>query len=502
MKLRSLQAAGLALVGLFGSIASLQCQTVKTFEGIHASQVSNPKNDIDPNGAIGTKQYLEWTNVYMQAYDKTTFAPLWSSPKAGTWPWTSNGQQGCNSISGDGVVIFDRLAQRWVVGGHNFPSNGAYSYCIAVSNTDDLSSATLRWYSYIFDLSSILGKGAQAYFPDWPKLGTWTDGYYLAFDLLDTNNHYQPVGAAVCALDRANMLLHGTARKMQCFTDPQNPPTSGRYLSHSFIPADFEGTNLPPAGEHEFLVSIQNPPTDGVTTTSGAINLWEVALNWTAPATSTFTNTTLHVPLYTPGCYNLTTVGNTWCVPEPLAASSGTGHHKIDSVGDRLMPRLAYRNFGSYESFLFSHTIRTGTGTNLQTGIRWYELRGNGVPTVYQSGIIKPDTSIYRFMPSIAQDKNGNAAVGYSTSNASLHPGIRASYWNLPLSTASTEITLFNGTADQGNSYLYGDYTSMTVDPVDNCTFWYVNEYFTTTQTTTNFTWNTRISNFKAPGCQ
>lgn len=501
MKLSRLQAAGLALVGLLSLSAPLPAQTVKTFEGIHASQVAVPKNDIDPNGAVGTKQYLEWINVYLQAYDKTTLAALWSSPKPGSMPWTSNGQQGCNSISGDGVVIFDRLAQRWVVGGHTFPTNGAYSYCIAVSSTDDLSSPSLHWYSYIFNLSSVLGKGANAYFPDWPKLGTWTDAYYLTFDLLDTNDHYQPVGAAACALDRANMLLNRTPRAMQCFTDPPDPPSSGRYLSHSLIPADVDSSTAPPAGEPEFLVSIQNPPDDGVTSTSGAINLWEFALNWSTPANSTLTNNTLHVAAYEPGCYDLASIGNTWCVPEPLAGSSGTGHHKIDSVGDRLMPRLAYRNFGSYESFLFSHTIRTGTGTNQQTGIRWYELRGSGVPTLYQSGTIKPDTSTFRFMPSISQDKNGNAAVGYSFSSATLHPGIRASYWNLPLSTAPTEITLYNGTADQGDSYLYGDYTSMTVDPVDNCTFWYVNEYFTTTQTTTHFTWNTRISNFKAPGC-
>jgi len=147
-----------------------------------------------------------------------------------------------------------------------------------------------------------------------------------------------------------------------------------------------------------------------------------------------------------------------------------------------------------------SHTIRTGTGANTQTGIRWYELRGNGVPTLYQSNTIKIDTSTFRFMPSIAQDKVGNAAVGYSFSSATLHPGIRAAWWNLPLSTAPTELTLFNGTADQGDSTQYGDYTSMTVDPADDCTFWYVNQYFTTNQTTT-LNWLTRISHFKAPGC-
>ena len=165
------------------------------------------------------------------------------------------------------------------------------------------------------------------------------------------------------------------------------------------------------------------------------------------------------------------------------------------------MPRMTYRNFGTYESFLVSHTVRTGTNaTNQQTGIRSYELRGSGVPTLFQSSTIKIDTSTFRFMPSIAQDKNGNAAVGYSISSATLHPSIAASWWNLPRSSASTEFFLFKGTGDQGNAVQYGDYTSMTVDPADDCTFWYVNEYFVTNQTTP-FNWHTRISNFAIPGC-
>jgi hypothetical protein len=481
----------------------LHSQTVKSFEGIHASQLAHPENDIDPNGAIGTKQYLEWTNVYFQAYDKVTFAPVWSAPKGGATPFTQNGLSNCSSIAGDGVVIFDRLAQRWVIGGHTSPGNkGTYYYCIAVSSTDDLSSPSLAWYAYEFDLTPVVGSNAagQAYFPDWPKLGTWTDAYYLTFDLLDVNNHYMPVGAAACAIDRTMMLVHGKARTMQCFTDPANPPTQGRYLSHSMIPTDFEGATAPPAGHHEFLVSIQNPPMDSVSTTSSSINLWEFIVNWTNPPVSSFTGNTLHVASYTPGCYNLTNLGYTWCVPEPMLTPTGA-HHKIDSVGDRVMPRLAYHNFGTYQSWLFAHTVRTGTGTNQQTGIRWYELRGSGVPTVHQSNTIQFGTSTYRFMPSIAQDKDGNAAVGYSFSSTTLHPGISASWWNLPNSSTPTELTLFKGTADQGNSFQYGDYTSMTVDPVDNCTFWYVNEYFTANQVST-LNWITRISNFKAPGCE
>src|SRR5271168_1254321 len=171
----------LRLSGLVLLLASLgvHAQTVTSFEGIDASQVAKPNYDVDPNGAIGTKQYMEWTNVYYQAWNKTTFAPVWSKPQVGTTPFTTNGLANC-AISGDGLVVFDRLASRWVIAAHN-SGETTYYYCIAVSNTDDLTSPTLAWYTYAFALDSFLGTNSQGtvYFPDWPKLATWSDAYYL-----------------------------------------------------------------------------------------------------------------------------------------------------------------------------------------------------------------------------------------------------------------------------------------------------------------------------------
>lgn len=475
---------------------------VKTFEGIDAAKDPHPELNIDPNGAVGTKQYMEWTNIAYQAWDKTSFAPVWSTPQTGILPWQHAGLSNCN-ITGDGFVVFDRMASRWVFGGHNaYSATGNYNYCIAVSTSDDLTSAT--WYTYRFSIKAQLGTNAQGdtFFPDWPKLSTWIDAYYVAIDLLDPDNHYQPVGTLVCALDRTNMLFGGSPRPIQCFTDPPNPPSPGRYLSHSLVPADIDGTTPPPTGRDEFLVSLQNPPLDGVTVTSSALNLWDFHVDWDTPANSTFTNTTLHVPTYEPGCYDLASVGNTYCVQEPAVPASGTGHQHVDSVGDRLMPRFAYRNFGTYESFLMSHTIRVATNAgSTRTGVRWYELRGSGTPSLYQSGNINPDTALYRFVPSIAQDQTGNAALGYSVASATAHPGIRASWWNLNGTTAPKEFVLWNGAADEENANYWGSYTSMTVDPVDDCTFWYVDEYFASPQTGSSINWNTRISNFKLPTC-
>jgi hypothetical protein len=288
---------------------------------------------------------------------------------------------------------------------------------------------------------------------------------------------------------------------MQCFSDPNPIPKSGTlYLRHSLIPGDVEGTTAPPSGRDGFFVSIQNPPNDGKTTTSTTINLWDFHVDWVTPANSTFTNIPLTVAAYTPGCYDLSRVINTVCVPEPSTAQT---NNYIDSVGDRLMPRLAYRNFGSYESFLVSHAIQTGTNGSTQTGIRWYELRGNGsgAPSIYQSGTLAAGNGMYRFMPSIAQDHSGNAAAGFSISSTTSHPGIRAAHWNLNKAPSPKNLTLWNGKGDEENAGRWGDYTSMTVDPVDDCTFWYVNEYFAQNQVGSEINWNTRISNFKIAGC-
>jgi hypothetical protein len=495
------KSAILAVLGLVLPF-TVQAQTVTSFEGIDASSISGPGYDIDPNGAIGTKQYMEWVNTYYQAYDKTSFAPVWASPQAGDTPWRNNNMTNCYGAGGgDGIVNFDRMASRWIIARRAVPSTNVYYYCVAVSNTDDLSSSTLAWYTYQFSISPVLGVNSRGdvYWPDWPKFGTWSDGYYVSFVLQDVDHQYLNIGVVACVLDRTNMLNNATARAMQCFSDPSPIPLNGTlYLKHSLIPADVEGTTAPPAGRHEYFLSIQNPPNDEKTTTSTKLNLWNFHVNWTTPTKTTFVKSQLSVSTYEPGCYSLTQVADTFCVTEP--SSKTTGNY-VDSVGDRLMPRLSYRNFGSYESFLIGHTVQVGTGTNQQTGIRWYELRGAGNPTVFQTGTITNGATLYRFMPSLAEDKVGNAAAGYSVSSGSVEPGIRAAYWALNPKASPVEIAIENGIGDEQNSSHWGDYTSMTVDPTDGCTFWYVNQYYKVSEIGTAIDWDTRIANFKLSTC-
>ncbi len=468
---------------------------VPSFDGIDASQVRGAGFDVDPNGAVGTRQYLEWVNSAFQGYDKKTFAPVYPSPRSGDMPFLSSGLQNCAGNEGDGVVLFDHLASRWLLA-RRF-SKGSFRYCIAVSSTDDLSARKFTWHAYELSLDNLLGQNAKGHtlVPDYPKIATWSDGYYVTFNLTDPDRFYRDMAALVCVFDRANMLTGGAMRTPQCFHYPgtAGPPFRG----HTLLPADVDGLNSPPAGEPESFVSIENPESDEGSTT---LNFWSLHVDWTTPANSKFTGPTpLSVSAYIPGCFTRKNPVNTSCVPEP---SSPSTRMNLDSVGDRLMHRFAYRRFlgaSPRESYLVAHTIQIGKGEHSETGIRWYELGTGG--RLISSGTIDTRDANYRFMPSIAEDKAGNAAAGYSVSGPATHPSIRASYWQLP-SGSPTEFHILDGSADQQTSPHWGDYTSMTVDPSDDCTFWYVNEYYKKNQTGKNVNWRTRIARFKLPSCR
>jgi hypothetical protein len=492
---------GIAASALLFLVPFAGAQTVKSFEGIDASTPGSGATlrVVDPNGAVGTKQYLEWIDTAYQGFDKTTFAPVYSSLPAGDTPWVQAGESNCEGTAGNGIVIFDHLASRWVIGvRQGSTTNQTYYFCVAVSNASDMTSANFAWHAYTIPLNNLLGKNPQGvtYFPDYPKIATWADGYYITIDLEDPSNKYQEVGTLVCALDRTNMLNGATPRTPQCFRYPSSP--GPLFLGHSLYPADIEGKLAPPAGTAEYFVSIQNPQS---TNTSRLLNFWIFHVNWVKPSLTTFTGPKMvTVPAYIPGCYNVAAPTNTVCVPEPTTASTS---NYIDSVGDRLMHRFAYRRFAGstpYQTYLISHAIQVGSAALSQTGIRWYEFNAGG--GLLNSGNINPGDANYRFVPSIAQDSAGNLAVGYSVSGSAKHPSIAASYLNLRGGTSTpTEITLMNGTADEENAYHWGGYTGMTVDPVDDCTFWYVNEYYTVPQVGSIVTWQTRISNFKLPTC-
>src|SRR5213078_1193330 len=196
------------------------------------------------------------------------------------------------------------------------------------------------------------------------------------------------------------------------------------------------------------------------------------------------------VNAFSPAC------GGGACIPQP-----GT-REALDSLGDRLMYRLAYRNRGGVETLVVSHSVKvSGSKRSEVDGVRWYELRNpNGAPTVAQQATFSPDATS-RWMPSAAMDKAGNIAVGYSASSSTVHPAVRYAVRLAadPLNTLEAETSLIEGAGSQlTNLNRWGDYSAMTVDPVDDCTFWYTSEYQKANGT---FNWSTRITSFKLPTC-
>lgn len=415
----------------------------------------------DTNGAVGATQYVQWVNVDFAVFDKTTGTIVSGFPKAGNSLWAGFGG-GCETNNdGDPIVQYDKLANRWIMTQFSV-STTPYLQCVAVSTTSD---ATGSYNRYAFNYGN-------TQFPDYPKLGVWPDGYYISYNIFNNGSTF--AGAKVCAFDR-NAMLTGAAATQQCFQ-----------LSTSYgglLPSDLDGTTPPPAGSPNFFMNFG----------ANSLNLWKFHVDWATPANSTFAGpTNIPVASFSPACS-----GGGTCIPQPNTSN------KLDSLADRLMYRLAYRNRAGTESLVVNHSVAVGSRRNSVTSVRWYEIRNpNGTPTVFQQGTLGTSDGIHRWMGSIAMDKQGNIALGYSASSSSVRPSIRytGQLATDALNTMQAENSIIAGVGSQtGNLHRWGDYSAMTVDPVDDCTFWYTNEYL---KSSGSFNWSTRIASFKFPGCQ
>ena len=407
----------------------------------------------DTNGAVGATQYVQWVNESFAVFDKATGQLLYG-PAAGNTLWSGFGG-GCQTNNdGDPIAQYDKAANRWVMAQFSV-STTPYLLCVAVSATSD---ATGSWYRYSF---------SQPNFPDYPKVGVWPDGYYVSYNMFQGNTF---AGGRSCAMDRSKM-LSGLAASQICFQ-----------LSTAYgglLPSDLDGSTQPPAGAPNYYVAFG----------SNSLQVWKFHADFTTPSNSTFpaNPATLTVASFSEAC------GGGTCIPQ------GGVNQKLDSLGDRLMYRLAYRNFGDHQAMVVNHSVTAGTSV----GVRWYELRidNSGTVSVYQQGTYAPDAN-YRWMGSIAMDQSGNMALGYSISSGSMYPSIRYT-GRVPTDTLGTmeaENSIFAGSGSQSGFNLnrWGDYSAISVDPVDDCTFWYTNEY---EKATGAFNWSTRIASFKFPSC-
>ncbi len=415
----------------------------------------------DTNGAVGANHYVQVVNGGVAIWNKN--GTVAQAAKLLNVLWAgyvgTNAGNGCAANNdGDPVVVYDQLADRWFLTQFSLPNaNSAPNFqCVAVSKTGDPTGA----YSlYDFQYAGL---------NDYGKFGIWPDGYYATYNIFSGNSF---VGADLCVFDRVSMLA-GKPAKQQCF---QQTTAIGGVL-----PISLDGPIPPPRGEPGFFASIGN-------TADNSLDLWKLQVDWTTPANTKLTGpTTLPVAAFTQACN-----GGGDCVP-------AAGGHVLSSLADRLMFRFAYRNFGTHEAVFLNHSVTAGA----TTGVRWYELRApNATPTIFQQGTYAPADGKARWMASLAQDQAQDLAMGFSISSATTNPSI-AWTGQFPTDPVGTmpqgETVIDNGTATENGASRWGDYSNMTVDPADDCTFWYTTEFYKTAGTST---WDTQIASVKFPRC-
>lgn len=454
------------------------------FEGIsNADNVTiyGPPPVLPPDtiGDVGRNHYVQAVNVLLEIFDKSG-ATLWGPVPIKTL--FSGFTDPCQSSEdGDPVVLYDHLADRWLISQLGAAFTGPpFHQCIAISQTDDPIGA---YYRYDFQMP-------DDKFNDYPKFGVWPDAYYMSDNQFNSAGT-SFLGVGVFAFERDKMLTGAPASYIyfDLGSEPSClPPES---ICYSMLPADLDGP-APAAGTPNYFAyftasEFGDPQGDG-------LRIFDFHVDFTTPGSSTFTEhsgsplaTASFDPVLCPAFYE--------CIPQ-----KGT-NVKLDSLADRLMFRLQYRNFGTHESLVTNHTVDAGSG---HAGIRYYELRASPPGAnfvVNEQATFAPDGN-HRWMGSAAMDANGNIAVGYSVSGPKLFPSIRYAArlaTDPPGGLFQGEATLQKGGGSQtSTSSRWGDYSALSVDPVENCTFWYTQEYYTTTS---QRGWQTKIGSFRVPGC-
>ena len=434
------------------------------FEGIDFPGVNCDCAPPDTNGAVGATQYVQIVNTGLEVFDKSTGTSV-LGPISIESLWNGLGGVCQNNGEGDPVVLYDKLAGRWVASQFAGTAQPTHE-CVAVSTTSD---ATGTWNRYDFDLGSAFGNN----FYDYPKLGTWPDAYYMSTNVFNASGTAF-LGPQPFAMDRTAMLAGNPATIV---STGKLTPTDDQLM-----PADFDGSILPPSGAPNPFTEIGTNPT---------WKLWRFHADFTNPANTTFTlGGTL-----TPNAFNVVCGGSAGnCVPQAGVPDT------LDTLGDRSMFRNDYRRFADgHEALVGNMTV----DSNGVAGIRWWEINNatSGTPGFAQQSTYQPDNT-YRWMGSAAMDASGDIALGFSASSSSINPQIRYAgrlATDPPNTLGQGETSLFNGTGSQTDTVSrWGDYSDLTVDPSDDCTFWYTNEYY---QTTSSFNWRTRIGSFKFPNC-
>ncbi len=438
------------------------------FEGLGFTGVQPP----DTVGEIGKNYYIQSINggggAIYEVFNKVTGSSV-AGPFAMDTALPTVGS--CSGGAGDPIILYDELASRWVL--TEFSSQGPNKMCVYISRTDDPIGG--GWYGYEFD---------GVTFPDYPKYGVWPDAYYVGTNESQT---------ALYAFERTEM-LNGNPAMQQRFTVPD---LSG-FGFQGLIPADHDGPAGPPAGAPGMFMRHRDDEihAGGTNPANDFLEIYSFTVDWVTPANSMVTGP-LNVAVSN---FDSTLCGQATlnCIPQP----NGNASQGLDPLREVVMWRLQYRNVGTHETLVAN--LSTDVGSD-RSGIRWFELRRTGGIasnwTLFQEGTYAPG-SLHRWMGSAAMDGSGNIAVAYSVStstNNQPEPSIRyvgRLSGDTPGLITTAETTIVSSTVGSTqNGNRWGDYSSLNVDPVDDCTYWYTTEYLPSSA------WTTRIASFRFDAC-
>lgn len=430
------------------------------FDGLGFGFVSPP----DTVGDAGLNHYVQMVNSVdgslINIYSKA------GALLAGPIALDSLGTGACANGFSDPIVLYDQLADRWLMSEFAVRALGNH-LCVYVS--DSANPVTANWFAYDFE---------TPIFPDYPKYAVWPDAYYVS-----TNEN-----VAVYALDRENMLLGNVARPYQRF----NAPFLSGFSFQALIPSDLDGATPPPAGSPNYFMrqrddEVHNPGSND--TSQDFLEIWAFSVDFDTPANSTFQHTQdIGVAEFDSDLCGLSSLE---CFPQP-----GSMTELLDPIREVIMWRLQYRNYDPVET-LVANFVTDVDGSD-HGGIRWFELHKTGPSnwSLYQEGTLAPDGD-NRWLGSAALDGSGNLALGYSVVSSTQFPAIRYA-GRLVSDTLGTlpyvDGSIREGTAANGSNR-WGDYSAMSIDPVDDCTFWYTNMYNETSQ------WKTAVATFSFPEC-
>lgn len=425
----------------------------------------------DTVGDVGPVHFIQAVNTSIGIYNKTgtqlaafSFNTLWNGTST---PCDNNN-------NGDPTVIYDSIADRWIVSDFAWTdtANGPYYECVAVSMTNNPVSG--GWWLYAIRADD----AAHPWLSDYPKMGVWPDGIYMTANMFDCANAacnpgpFQ--GVRVWAFNRDD--LYSGVPVRQIIVDI--PAASNRF---ALLPSHYKSGTLPPTGRENFLAA--------ESFTAFAFEVYKFHVNWVTPASSTFTGPT--------------NVSQTSYIVSPATAT--TPANSVDTLLDRLMMQNQYRNIAGVESLWVAHTSGRATGSPALASVQWAQINISGgtiITTPVQQQIFNNVLDgLHRFMPSIAADRAGNVMVGYSVSNTTTNPDIRVAgrLATDPLNNLSQgETTVLSGvtrSTQSGNCgggvcSRWGDYSAMNIDPIDGCTFWYTDEYYESL----GLNWQTRIA--------